>query len=292
MEIEIIDPTIQDINIDDKRITVVEVSNELNVVMTTDKGVPNGVASLDENGLVPEAQLPNPTGDMVKSVYDPTSVESDAFDMDNMVESATSKVLTDTERTNIANNTTHSTSDGTDHANVVLNDTHRGLTNNPHSVTSAQASYDNTGTGLVATNAQDAITELDFVGQQIYYVGKNGNDSNNGKSQSKAFLTIQAALDEALSQTPSVSNRFLIDIIDAGTYVEDLTVYSWCGVYGEGSLIQGNHTVQHLLEQPFLNYLELEQPQSYVLEWYLVDQLMGYHVPLVVSLIMVTHYSL
>jgi len=52
-------------------------------------------------------------GDMLKSVYDPTNVEGDAFDMDNMVESTTNKIFTATERLKLdgieanANNYTH-----------------------------------------------------------------------------------------------------------------------------------------------------------------------------------------
>lgn len=40
-------------------------------------------------------------GDMLASTYDPNTVASDAFDMDNMVEGATTKIMTDTERTKI-----------------------------------------------------------------------------------------------------------------------------------------------------------------------------------------------
>lgn len=42
-------------------------------------------------------------GDMLKTTYDPTSVEGDAFSMANMAESATEKILTDTERTKLNN---------------------------------------------------------------------------------------------------------------------------------------------------------------------------------------------
>jgi len=42
------------------------------------------------------------SGDMTKAVYDPTSVEDDAFDMANMVETADAKVMTGTERTKLA----------------------------------------------------------------------------------------------------------------------------------------------------------------------------------------------
>ena len=40
-------------------------------------------------------------GDMVKATYDPTAVEADAFDMDNMAEGANSKILTADERQDI-----------------------------------------------------------------------------------------------------------------------------------------------------------------------------------------------
>lgn len=38
---------------------------------------------------------------MLISVYDPTGKNADAFSMDNMVETATKKILSDTERTSI-----------------------------------------------------------------------------------------------------------------------------------------------------------------------------------------------
>lgn len=44
-------------------------------------------------------------GDMLASLYDPTSVDGDAFDMDNMAETVTSKVMTGAERTAISTNT-------------------------------------------------------------------------------------------------------------------------------------------------------------------------------------------
>lgn len=56
------------------------------------------------------------TGDMLASTYDPTAVSGDAFDMDNMVEGATTKILTDTERTKLSN--IEDNADVTDTANV------------------------------------------------------------------------------------------------------------------------------------------------------------------------------
>jgi len=98
-------------------------------------------------------------GDMNKSVYDPTNVNDDAFDMDNMVDGVTyvktENNFTDADHTNLDLNTTHRTSDGKDHSDVVLNNTHRGSdgkdhsdvvlnnthranTSNPHNVTATQ----------------------------------------------------------------------------------------------------------------------------------------------------------
>jgi hypothetical protein len=44
-------------------------------------------------------------GDMLISIYDPTNVSGDVFDMDNMVEGVDTKIMTAAERTAIANNT-------------------------------------------------------------------------------------------------------------------------------------------------------------------------------------------
>ena len=55
-------------------------------------------------------------GDMTKAVYDPTTVNGDAFDMDNMVESGTSKVMTSAERTKLTG--IEALADVTDTANV------------------------------------------------------------------------------------------------------------------------------------------------------------------------------
>ena len=55
-------------------------------------------------------------GDMLAATYDPTAVAGDAFAMDNMVEGATTKILTATERAEIAANTAAS------HAAVTVSD--------------------------------------------------------------------------------------------------------------------------------------------------------------------------
>lgn len=51
------------------------------------------------------------TGDMTKAVYDPNTVEGDAFAMDNMVEGADTKILTASERTKLSNTSGTNTGD-------------------------------------------------------------------------------------------------------------------------------------------------------------------------------------
>ena len=55
-------------------------------------------------------------GDMLAATYDPTSVEGDAFSMDNMVEGTTTKIMTATERTKLSGIET--AADVTDATNV------------------------------------------------------------------------------------------------------------------------------------------------------------------------------
>lgn len=84
---------------------------------------------------------------------------------------------------------------------------------------------------------QDASADVD--GVQIYHVGKNGNDSNDGLHPNKAFLTFGAAITAAQSQTPSASNRFAIRCSDAGVYTENLTLVSWVDVEAETAVLVG-----------------------------------------------------
>ncbi len=52
-------------------------------------------------------------GDMLASVYDPTTVSGDAFAMDNMVEGSTTKILTDAERSKLSGIESNATGDQT-----------------------------------------------------------------------------------------------------------------------------------------------------------------------------------
>jgi hypothetical protein len=63
------------------------------------------IDATDPANPIINASVPGGAGDMSASVYDPTGVVDDAFDMDNMAESSTKKILTSTERSAITANT-------------------------------------------------------------------------------------------------------------------------------------------------------------------------------------------
>jgi hypothetical protein len=82
-----------------------------------------------------------------------------------------------------------------------------------------------------------------FLGQQVYYVGKHGSDTNSGKSPEQAFLTFGKAFTEAAAQTPSSTNQFAIVCEDAGVYVEAVTMVQWCSLFAPAASLEGTLTV-------------------------------------------------
>jgi hypothetical protein len=80
----------------------------------------------------------------------------------------------------------------------------------------------------------------EWSGQQLVYVGKQGDDANDGSSEAEAVLTIAAALSLAAGMTPAINNRVAVVILDAGTYTESFTVPSWVNLYGPLATVEGN----------------------------------------------------
>jgi len=101
-----INPVVREITVD-----ILETVNNINIEVSKAIGVPSGgvtgqvLTKTSNSDYATGWEAPEGTGDMLASVYDPTSITADAFSMDNMVEGATSKILTSTERSEIAANT-------------------------------------------------------------------------------------------------------------------------------------------------------------------------------------------
>lgn len=77
---------------------------------------------------------------------------------------------------------------------------------------------------------------------QIFYVGKHGNDLNSGKNIEQAFLTFGAALTAASGETPTAINRFAIVCLDDGIYTEDITTVSFVDIFAPSAKLVGNIT--------------------------------------------------
>lgn len=93
-------------------------------------------------------------GDMLKSVYDPTNKNVSAFSMGNMDETATAKILTDTERSEIAANTLKTGITPAQAADIVTNNAKVGIT----PTQAADIVTNNAKVGITPTQAADIVT--------------------------------------------------------------------------------------------------------------------------------------
>ncbi len=84
--------------------------------------------------------------------------------------------------------------------------------NNPHNVEADQI-----GTTTSGSTVQDLLDNIPIPteGINVYFVGKHGNDSNDGKDWNNVKLTIQNAIDAA-------SSGDVVVVVDAGIYAEDI----------------------------------------------------------------------
>ena len=78
-----------------------------------------------------------------------------------------------------------------------------------------------------------------------YYVSKAGNDSNSGLSSALPKLTIGSALTAAAGQTPGVSNKFSVIIMDAGIYTENINCQQYVDIIGPSATVNGAITIHN-----------------------------------------------
>jgi hypothetical protein len=95
------------------------------------------------------------------------------------------------------------------------------------------------GAGVLSLQA-DTFTPVD--GIQVYYFGKHGNDSNNGKSWEEAFLTVNAAI--VAANTDPLPARAIC--LDSGTYnfVSTPVILSTTELHMPGATATGALTVE------------------------------------------------
>lgn len=74
---------------------------------------------------------------------------------------------------------------------------------------------------------------------QVYYIGKHGNDANDGETDETAFLTWGHALTQAAAQVPAINNRWALVCQDGGTYTENLTCVDWVDIHAPNAVLAG-----------------------------------------------------
>ena len=74
---------------------------------------------------------------------------------------------------------------------------------------------------------------------QVYYVCSNGSDTNSGLNVDNALASFGQAITLATALTPSISNQFSINCVDAGVYTENITLPSYVDVVANNATING-----------------------------------------------------
>jgi hypothetical protein len=74
---------------------------------------------------------------------------------------------------------------------------------------------------------------------QIFYVGKHGNNANAGTNINTSVLTFGQALTLATAATPSSTNRYAIVCLDDGIYTENLVSVQYVDIYAPNAKIVG-----------------------------------------------------
>lgn len=162
---------------------------------------------------------------MLAATYDPTAVAGDAFDMDNMVEGATTKILTDTERTKLAGIETGA--DVTDTTNVdaagaVMNsdastaamsfvvDEDNMASDSATKVPTQQSvkAYVDSGTASIANKTLDNTNVLTGAKMQIEENAQSGTSYTFVLSDASKLVSLTNAAAIALTVPPNSSVAF------------------------------------------------------------------------------------
>jgi len=188
-------------------------------------------------------------GDMLAATYDPTNVTGDAFDMDNMVEGATTKILTDVERTKLGNITVtgavnldddfatsgqgalaDSALQSGDNISLLTNDENYGsFTQQSISSVSSGVTLDNSLGGNADITLTEDVTGLSIINSTS---GNNGliivkQDNTAGWTFASSYDVLVGDLADIASITPSGSGASSIGWYDDGSdfylYVSNFT---------------------------------------------------------------------
>lgn len=91
----------------------------------------------------------------------------------------------------------------------------------------------NPGTNTLTINAGGVDQD------NIIYVGKHGNDANDGLTINEAKLTFASAITAATAGSPTALNRYTIQCLDAGIYTETITVPEYVSISAVNATLTG-----------------------------------------------------
>jgi hypothetical protein len=101
------------------------------------------------------------------------------------------------------------------------------------------------GTGSTFRSSIEAVRgdTTPGVWQRTLFVGKHGNDSNDGTNPDNPFLTISAAITAASALSPGLYSRVSVVITDSGEYAEDIAQPDYVDIDGPLATVRGTVTL-------------------------------------------------
>lgn len=96
---------------------------------------------------------------------------------------------------------------------------------------------------LTLGGLQNLLQATDRPTGSVFYVHKAGNDGQSGLTPSLALQTISAAITKATALVPAENNQLVIEVLDAGNYLESPTLIEWVHIEASNAALDGRLTV-------------------------------------------------
>lgn len=95
----------------------------------------------------------------------------------------------------------------------------------------------------VVSSVDGKTGDVDSRGTNRIYVRANGDDADDGLSDTTAVQTIGQAITLASALTPAQDNRIRIEVMDSADYAENITIPQYCDLYAPTIRFLGTITV-------------------------------------------------